>query len=103
MRAEDTPPTRTARWSWEDAATAMESVPDDSRDEAERRRLASDGALGNPAGVGTDVLTVRTRVGAPRDVIERSREVLLIVTSRTSDRWPTLDEWRRLLPAWFVG
>lgn len=40
--------------------------------------------------------------GNAPDVLSRSREVLEAVIANTRTPWPTLDDRRRILPAWFV-
>jgi hypothetical protein len=64
----------------------------------ELRRLR-EGADGTPSG-DTDVVEA---AGGSR-ALERVREVLEAVLSRAAagGEWPDVDEWRRLLPAWFV-
>ncbi len=54
-----------------------------------------------PAGVGL-VSFVADCAGQAEAVLERVKEVLGVVLTRTEDQWPTGTEWERLLPAWFV-
>jgi hypothetical protein len=39
----------------------------------------------------------------PAGVIARVTEVLRVVLERSGQTWPSLDEWRRVLPGWFVA
>jgi len=35
-------------------------------------------------------------------ILNQSRDVLTVVLDHAGSSWPELDEWRRLLPQWFV-
>jgi len=71
--------------------------------ENERRRLMHGPRPGEkPSGLGT----VRFRVRCPgnaEQVLEKAKAVLNIVNQRSSSDWPSEEEWRRALPAWFVS
>lgn len=55
-----------------------------------------------PGGVGT--VGVLARGGADStEVLDRSRAVLLAVLEHSGPEWPTLEEWRSLLPPWLVA
>jgi hypothetical protein len=41
--------------------------------------------------------------GDANDVLKAARSVMCAVLVRSRDRWPSDDEWRSLLPEWFVG
>lgn len=41
--------------------------------------------------------------GNAAQVVGRCREVLEVVVGQDPDEWPTLSEWRSLLPGWFVA
>ena len=71
--------------------------------ERERKRLQNGPGDDRPAGVGTVVFDVScTRVDAAT-VLQRGKAVLEIVGAFTSDAWPSKNEWRDLLPDWFVA
>ena len=74
-----------------------------SRSEAELRRL-KDGPdrLENPGGVGTVCFRGHCPDGA-HAVLARVTEVLTIVGEASRHGWPTLEEWRASLPAWFTS
>lgn len=38
----------------------------------------------------------------PQRVLDKVREVLRIVLAQSKDRWLSLEEWRQILPAWFI-
>jgi hypothetical protein len=44
----------------------------------------------------------REYAGGADEALRRVRGVLEVVLSRSAGDWPGLEEWRRLLPAWFV-
>lgn len=69
----------------------------------ERRHLTDGPRPGEvPGGVGT--VGVLARGGADGgEVLDRSRAVLLAVLERSGPEWPTVEEWRSLLPPWFVA
>jgi hypothetical protein len=72
--------------------------------EQELRRLvkASGSIDARPEGLGVVpfVATSRDDMG---DVIRKSIEVLSTVDEHSlQDRWPSVEEWRRILPGWFV-
>jgi hypothetical protein len=54
-----------------------------------------------PGGIGTVRFVVKCP-GNAIDVLERAKKVLEKVLRARTDPWPSLDEWRRLLPSWFV-
>ena len=57
-----------------------------------------------PAGERPAAPPVRIRArcpGGPSAVLDRAREVLRVVVEPRRP-WPSTDEWRQLLPAWFV-
>ena len=50
--------------------------------------------------------TVRFNVklqGDPAEVLRKASTVLEIVDQKALDNWPSLDEWKSVLPAWFVA
>lgn len=68
--------------------------------EEERRHLA-EGAGAGPAPGPLDVIDVEAAGGAAR-TLERVREALAPVLDHQVGPWPPVDEWKALLPAWFV-
>jgi hypothetical protein len=69
---------------------------------AESRRLTSGPSSSErPSGVGTVRFAVRCPSGA-RGVLLRATEVLRAVVTH-SDKWPSEDEWKAILPTWFVA
>jgi hypothetical protein len=52
--------------------------------------------------VSTVSVLARTGVDA-RVVLDRCRVVLLAVLDHSGPEWPTVEEWRSFLPAWFVA
>lgn len=54
-----------------------------------------------PGGIGTVRFVVKCS-GDAIDVLGRAKTVLEKVLRTTTVPWPSLDEWRRLLPSWFV-
>ena len=47
----------------------------------------------------------KVHVSAPScagEVLDRCREVLGLVLRQPADSWPTVEQWRSLLPKWFV-
>jgi hypothetical protein len=55
-----------------------------------------------PGGAGT--VSVLARGGSDAgEVLDRSRAVLLMVLERSGPQWPAAEEWRSLLPPWFVA
>lgn len=68
--------------------------------EEERRHLAgAAGAAAPPARL--DTIEVECEGGAAR-ALERVREALMPVLEHQEGPWPSLDDWKTLLPAWFV-
>lgn len=47
-------------------------------------------------------MVVEAPAGAER-ALERVRDVLDVVLERAAEEWPSVDEWRRFLPTWFVA
>ena len=68
--------------------------------EEERRRLAG-GADAEAPPAELDVIEVECEVGAAL-AQERVREALTPVLEHQEGAWPSLDEWKTLLPSWFV-
>ena len=69
----------------------------------ERRHLMDGPRPGElPGGAGTASVLARGGADA-HDVLDRSRAVLLAVLEHSGPEWPTVEEWRLLLPAWFVA
>jgi hypothetical protein len=69
--------------------------------EQELRHLSAGGAGEAPPDE-LDELVVSCPGGAER-VLAGAREVLKVVLGRPAASWPGVDEWKRLLPAWFVS
>lgn len=68
----------------------------------EHRHLVSGPRPGERAGgVGT-VMVLAECAGGAATVLARSREVMEVVVDHPSHDWPGVEEWRRLLPRWFV-
>lgn len=68
----------------------------------ELRHLDSGPSHGErPGGAGT-VEIVAICAGNAEQVLSRCREVLRIVIVHQDRQWPALEEWKRLLPEWFV-
>ncbi len=44
-----------------------------------------------------------TAKGHAGDVLAKTREVLMTALNHSPNSWPTVDEWRLLLPSWFVS
>lgn len=53
-----------------------------------------------PDGIGTVRIIAKCR--DPESVCAHAKEVLAIVTQTSLDRWPTEEQWKALLPKWFV-
>jgi hypothetical protein len=51
----------------------------------------------------TGLLRYVVRAEDPAAVIRRATDVLRVVLERSDQPWPSLDAWRRALPAWFVA
>ena len=68
---------------------------------ADERRHLAEGAGAEAAPGALDVIEVETEGGASR-ALERVREALTPVFEHQEGPWPSLDEWKALLPAWFV-
>lgn len=73
-----------------------------SAEAREGERLRQGSRIEAPAGVSV-VEVAFTAAVAPQGVLDRVREVLLIVGGPSEGEWPTLNDWRALLPEWFVG
>lgn len=56
-----------------------------------------------PGGAGTVDVVVLCGGGDADQVLGRAREVLRIVVDHQAGRWPSLEEWRELLPSWFLS
>jgi hypothetical protein len=54
-----------------------------------------------PGGIGTARFLAKCD-GSARDVLGRAKSVLEKVLPVTAGSWPSLDEWRHILPSWFV-
>ncbi len=67
----------------------------------ERRHLAEGAGAEVPPGA-LDVIEVEAEGGAGR-ALGRVREALAPVLDHQEGAWPSLDEWKTLLPAWFVA
>lgn len=59
------------------------------------------GGWPEPGPKGGDTFLALAPAG-PEHLGERCREVLEVVLRHSLDGWPELEEWRRLLPGWFV-
>lgn len=70
-------------------------TPDD-----ERRHLAHGPGAEDPPGA-LDVIEVRCEGGAER-ALRRVREAMAPVLDHQEGAWPPLDDWKALLPGWFV-
>lgn len=68
--------------------------------EEERRRLGEGAAGLEPPG---ELDSLDVRAADPAATLERVREVLDVVVAHGEGGWPEVDEWKRLLPAWFVA
>jgi hypothetical protein len=67
--------------------------------EDERRRLREGAGDAEPPG---ELDQLDLRAADPGRALERVREVLDVVLAHGDGAWPDLDEWKRLLPRWFV-
>ena len=68
----------------------------------EKRNVLSGPAPGErPGGVGTVDVVARS-LGQADLVLQRAREVMVVVDEHSSPPWPDVGEWRQLLPKWFV-
>ena len=65
-------------------------------------RLGQVGAAGELPG-STGLLRYVVEAPDPAVVIARAADVLRVVLERSDPTWPSLDEWRRVLPTWFVA
>lgn len=70
-------------------------TPDD-----ERRHLAHGPGAEDPPGT-LDVVEVECERGAER-ALARVREAMAPVLDHQEGAWPSLDDWKALLPGWFV-
>lgn len=68
--------------------------------EEERRHLTGEGASEVPPET-LDVIEVECEGGSGR-ALTRVREVLTPVLDHQEGAWPSVDEWKTLLPRWFV-
>lgn len=69
----------------------------------ELQRLNASPSDGDPiSGLGTVRFLVHCN-GNAGEVLRRAKEVLNTVLIHSGDRWPSDEEWRGLLPAWFVA
>ena len=69
------------------------------RDEAQRLRLGPEPSQ-KPGEIGTAIINVKCSKGA-ESVLGKVKEVLTIVLNQYAV-WPSLAEWKRTLPMWFV-
>jgi hypothetical protein len=70
----------------------------------EEQKHLTDGARPGEVPGGAGTVTVLARDGADAvEVLERARAVLLGVLEHSGPKWPALEEWRLLLPPWFVA
>ena len=70
--------------------------------EAELQRLAFPPREDErPRNLGTVCFTA-TCAGNAWEVASNAKDVLRIVSEESLDRWPSLEEWKRKLPRWFV-
>jgi hypothetical protein len=71
--------------------------------EGELRRLrhGAEGMLAD--GLGTVGFGVQVAKHKATEVIAKATSVLEILDESSLERWPTLEEWRTLLPFWFVA
>jgi hypothetical protein len=72
-------------------------TPDEELD-----RLRQVGVAGQLPG-STGLLRYVVEAPDPAAVIGRATDVLRVVLERSDGTWPSLDAWRRALPAWFVA
>jgi hypothetical protein len=70
-------------------------------DPGEELRRLREGAPGDPAPGPLDSLAARCP-GGGAEALARCREVLAAVLERSSGPWPSLEEWKGQLPAWFL-
>jgi hypothetical protein len=66
----------------------------------ERRRLHEGAAGLEPHG---ELDELEMEAGDAGRRLERVREVLTVVLDHSEGAWPGVDEWKRLLPGWFVA
>lgn len=71
--------------------------------ESELRRLA-DGPLPSEqiGGIGT-VRFIARCTGDASDILERVKQILIIIDTESIAGWPAEDEWKNILPNWFVS
>lgn len=69
--------------------------------EEERRHLAEGARPGEAPAGDLDVIEADCEGGAER-ALARVREALVVVLDHQEGAWPSLDEWKTLLPGWFV-
>lgn len=68
----------------------------------EFRHLVGGSSIGEvPGGAGT-IRVVARAPGAADDVWRRSREVMAAILDHQGSSWPSVEQWRSILPAWFI-
>jgi hypothetical protein len=67
--------------------------------QTEKRHVSKGPDPGERSRSGTDRLIFRS--SKPGEVLEKARAVLQVVLDHQAP-WPTEDQWRAMLPAWFV-
>jgi hypothetical protein len=67
--------------------------------QSEKRHVSNGPYPGERSSSGTDRLAFRS--AQPAEVLARARAVLQVVLDHQAP-WPTVDQWRTLLPKWFV-
>lgn len=73
----------------------------DALQREKQRLLKAPGLDQVPGGMGT-VRFVGHTTGSVQSVIDRAKELLLVVNRRSEGKWPNDNEWAQILPAWFV-
>jgi hypothetical protein len=69
----------------------------------EMRHLTAGPRAGEmPGGAGLVVIEAESKEGHAVEILERAREVLTAVLTHIDGPWPTIEQWKQLLPAWFV-
>lgn len=70
---------------------------------ADELRHLENGALPGERAEGVGVVELYVLCdGLGEELLSKSRDVLAVVVRHSARRWPTFQEWRKLLPVWFV-
>ena len=52
---------------------------------------------------GSKIIILANQVANPQEVLTKTKEVMLAVSQFAfTDKWPTDEEWKKILPQWFV-